>query len=341
MPSMDVFSGDAFSLRSLTDAIIKAPYKPGRIGQLGLFRERGIATTTITIEQRDGQLSIIPTSQRGGPGSSVGKPSRRAYPFNIVHLQREATVLADEVQNVRAFGSQDATQGVQELINDRMADLRSMHEVTLERLRLGAIKGQLLDADNSVLLDLFTAFGVSQTTAQISHFNGETRNSIVAALRAVELALGADAMVITGFRAFCGDTFFDTLIQLDDVVSSLQYQESIQLRSDLRSGFQFGGVTWENYKGRIKPSSSDGDTTLGQPFIAADEAYIVPEGAPIFQTYFGPADFADTVNTIGLPLYARIAVDPEFSRFAKIHTQSNPLPLNLRPEAVCKVTFGS
>ena len=36
MPALDIFSGSAFSMVALTDAINKMPYVPGRIGQLGL-----------------------------------------------------------------------------------------------------------------------------------------------------------------------------------------------------------------------------------------------------------------------------------------------------------------
>jgi len=47
---LDVFKNNAFSTVSLTDAVLKRPYQPGRIGTIGLFRERGILTTTAVVE---------------------------------------------------------------------------------------------------------------------------------------------------------------------------------------------------------------------------------------------------------------------------------------------------
>ena len=47
----------------------------------------------------------------------------------------------------------------------------------------------------------------------------------------------------------------------------------------------------------------------------------------------------ETVNTVGLPIYAKMAVDEALNRWAKVHTQSNPLALCLRPRAVIKVTL--
>lgn len=329
MPMLDVFKDDAFSTVSLTDAIIKAPHKPGRIGTLGLFRSRGIINTTVVIEEKDGRLELIQTSPRGGPAGAIGSKKRTARSFVVPHLEKESTVMADEVQNVRAFGSENAHEAVQPIVNERLQDLRAMHEVTLEHLRVGAIKGNILDADGStVLFNLFTEFGVTQQTHDIALSAGATdvRGAAVAIQRKIESELGADP--VSGYRAFCGDTFFDDLVKHAKVEDSLKYQESRLLRTDLRAGFEFGGIVWENYRGKV--GSVD--------FFPAAEAYVVPEGSSMFQTYFAPADFIETVNTMGLPVYAKMALDEQLNRWAKIHTQSNPLALCLRPRAVIKVT---
>jgi hypothetical protein len=327
MGMLDVFNSDAFNVVSLTDAILKAPHKPMRIGSLGLFRERGITTTTAVIEEKDGRLSLIQTSPRGGPASTIGAEKRTSRSFVVPHLERESTIMADEVQNVRAFGSESAQEAVQALVDERLVDLRAMHEVTLEHLRVGAIKGQILDADGStVLFNLFTEFGVSQQTHDINLGTDNVRNEAVAIQRLIEAELGAEP--ITGYRAFCGDEFFDALIIDTTVVASLQYQESAFLRTDLRSGFEYGGITWENYRGSVG----------GVDFFPTATAYVVPEGTNIFSTYFAPADFIETVNTLGLPVYAKTAMDEQLNRWTKIHSQSNPLALCLRPRAVVKVT---
>jgi hypothetical protein len=333
MPMLDVFNGDAFSVVSLTDAIIKAPYKPGRIGALGLFGSSGITTTTATVEMKDGRLSLIPVTPRGGPGSTIGAQKRTARAFAVPHLERDSTVLADEVQNVRAFGSENTTEAVQQLVNERLADLRAMHEVTLEHLRAGAIKGQVLDSDGStVILDLFTEFGVSQQSFDIDLGSSvfDVRSQCVAIQRLSEAVLGAE--MVTGYRALCGDDFFDALISCDAVKETLKYQESALLRADIRKGFEFGGITWENYRGRVGAVD----------FFPTDEAYVIPEGTSIFKTYFAPADYEETVNTLGLPVYAKQVPDPSgLNKYRRINTQSNPLCLNLRPDAVIKVVGAS
>jgi len=325
---LDVFKDDAFSVVSLTDAIIKRPYKPGRIGTLGLFRERGITTTTAVVEQKDGVLTLIQSSPRGGPASQLGPSRRTARAFVLPHLERDSTIMADEVQNVRAFGSENAVESVQAIVNERLTTLRAMHEVTLEHLRVGAIKGLILEPDGSVMFDLFDEFGVAQQSV-ILDLDGNIRQQAIEIQRLIETELGAEP--VSGYRAFCGDAFFDELIAAASVTTSLQYQESRLLRTDLRAGFEYGGITWENYRGRV------GSTE----FIPTEQAFVVPEGTDIFATYFAPADFMETVNTIGLPVYSKIATDPELQRWAKVHSQSNPLAINTRPRAVVKVTLGT
>ena len=330
MPMLNIFDGDAFSVASLTDAILKAPFKPMRIGSLGLFRERGITTTTVVIEEKDGRLSLIPTSSRGGPASTIGAQKRTARSFVVPHLERESTIMADEVQNVRAFGSDNAQEAVQALVNERLLDLRAMHEVTLEHLRVGAIKGQILDADGeTVIYDLFSQFGVGQQTKEIalSSEDTEVRSEAVQIARLIDAELGAEP--VTGYRAFCGDAFFDELVEHKQVKEALKHQESVLLRGDLRSGFDFGGITWENYRGKVGSVS----------FFPPEEAYVVPVGTMnLFVTYFAPADYNETVNSVGFPVYAKVAKDLEFDRYTKLQAQSNPLALCLRPRAVVKVT---
>jgi hypothetical protein len=55
-----------------------------------------------------------------------------------------------------------------------------------------------------------------------------------------------------------------------------------------------------------------------------------------FGTYFAPADFNETVNTLGQPLYAK--QEPrKFERGTDLHTQSNPLPMCHRPGVLVKL----
>ena len=100
------------------------------------------------------------------------------------------------------------------------------------------------------------------------------------------------------------------------------------MRTDPKGKFRFADIEWEEYRGSVG----------GNDFVAANEAYLYPTGADIFKTWFAPADFVETVNTIGLPRYAKQKV-MDFEKGVLIHTQSNPLPINLNPTSVIRLTM--
>ena len=164
MNILDIFGNDAFSMTSLTATINDAPYKPGRIGDMGLFIDAGVNSTTVSVESKNGTLRLLPTKERGAPATQAKGSKRALRDFRLTHIPHDGTILADEVQNVRAFGSTSALEGVRAVVNQRLTDIRANHEVTLEHLRLGAIKGLILDADGSVIYNLFDEFKVQQQT---------------------------------------------------------------------------------------------------------------------------------------------------------------------------------
>jgi hypothetical protein len=331
---LDIFRDNAFSLGQLTKAILKAPYKPGRVGEMGLFRSQGIRTTTVIIEEKDGQLDLIQSKPRGGVASQLGTNKRTARSFLVPHLPKQATIMADEVQGVRAFGSENELEAIQTVVDQKLGILRASHEVTHEHMRIRALQGIILDADGTTLFNLFTEFGVAQQSA-VLHPNPAAdefdalRNEVVAVQRLIENELGAE--MVSGYHAFCGATFFDTLRADVGITNTLRYADPASLLAQQANArrFSFGGVTWEEYRG----------STGGTPFVAAGEAFVFPTGTDIFQTYFAPADYVETVNTIGLPVYVKQRL-LEFDKGVQLDSQSNPLMLNTRPRATVKLTLG-
>lgn len=329
MPTLDIFNNDAFSVQSLTKALIDIPYTPTRLGELGYFQQEGITTTTTSIERVGTTLSLVPSGPRGHVARPTSTDKRTLVPFNAVHLAQTANVNADEVQNVRAFGADSELETVQNVVNKHLRKMRRNLDVTLEYQRIGAVKGQILDADgSSVLLDLFTAFGVSQTTHAMVLGTTTTKVllKIVEAKRKMEAALGG--LSYRSIRVLCSQTFFDALVSHPAVVAAYdRWNMGDFLRQDQRGGFYFGGVFFEEYRG----------TVSGNDFIAAGDAYMIPEGVPdLFLMYFAPADYMETVNTIGLPYYAK--QEPrDFNKGIDIDAQSNPLTLCTRPTAIVKL----
>ncbi len=331
MPALDIFNNDAFSVSNLTQAINDQPHQPTRLGEMGLFEESGISTTSLMVERVGNTLQLVQTSPRGSIGAGKEDDKRKLISINTVHLQRNDAIVADKVQNVRAFGSESELQTVQSIVADKLGDLRRDMDVTLEWHRIGALKGLLLDADGSTLMDMFTVFGLSQQTHDIVLDNDATKVQIkiVEAVRKMETVLGAK--VYNGVHVLCSPEFFDAMVGHPAVVEAYQrWLDGAFLRDDHRaSGFQFAKCTFEEYRGTVGATR----------FIAANKAYMFPKGVRgMFKAHYAPADYMETVNTIGLPYYAKQEL-MRMNKGVEIEAQTNPIFFNTQPNAVVELTI--
>ena len=325
MADIAIFEDDVFSVSSLTAAINDQEFLPGRISSLGLFREEGISTLTVQIEKDGETLALVPAGERGTSGLVVAGSRRHMIPFNTVHLPERFTIKADEIQGIRAFGTRSELQAVQDVVNKRLAKARRQLDATHEFHRMGALNGQVLDADGkTILLDIYKTFGVERQRLKMGLNSPETELRVKCgeALDMQEDALGS--ITSTGSRAFCGKNFWNKLIVHRSVketfINSLQAAE---LRGDARESFEFGGIVWERYRGKI----------AGVSFIHDDKALLIPEGVPdLYISSFAPADYMETVNTQGIPYYSKIEPLP-FNKGVAGEAQSNPLHLCTRPRA--------
>jgi hypothetical protein len=246
-------------------------------------------------------------------------------------------VTAAEVMGVRAFGTESDVKTVQALVNTQLEKMRNNLDATIEWQRIGAIKGLVLDADGeTVLMNMFDTFGLTQQTEAMALTTDATKVKlkVTSAIRKAEDKLGG--IMTRGYVALCGKGFFDAFCTHPIVEAAYnRWLDGAFLRDLQRGedsvaspGFAYAGVAWREYRGSVS----------GQSFIGDDDAYLVPIGVrDMFQTRYSPADYMETVNTVGLPYYAKQERMP-FDRGVEIESQSNPINFNSRPDAVIKLT---
>lgn len=343
---LDVFEGSAFDMQSLTAAIDKMPFSPGRIGQLNLFQNRPITTRHAVIEERQGILALVPVLPRGSSNqTTIHQPRRKARSFQVPHMPQWMELLAEDLEGKRAFGTEDQTEVFSQIVNDRLEQMKGNHELTWEYHRIGALNGKILDADGSTVVeDFFADFGITQTQTNVDFTDTGTYAlpapvmdmKILAQqlIRTIQVALGGTSF--TGVRVFCGNLFWDNFIYHGTVRKAYEYYQQnsflreTQIPTDQNGnsgGFKFADVTWENYRGFI------GTTT----FIPDTGAIVFPEGTrDVFLEVCAPADFVETVNTRGQPLYVK-QERMKWDKGVEIHTQSNVLYMCSRPACLLKL----
>ena len=335
MATLDIFQDDAFSVTSLSSTITDIPDVPTKLGDKGLFQEEGISTTSFMIERQGSSIKLLPTAPRGGVREPVALGPRKLIPLHALHIPASWSVMADEVQGIRAYGSETEVEQASTLVLRKLGVVRASMDLTHEHMRVGALKGQVLDADGSLLLDVYDAFGMTQQTQFwniAAAANGDPKASIIALKAMIRAKMGGRSF--GRIRVICSLGFFTALVQNSKMIKAWElWNQGAYLRTDQVNGgdFDFAGVIFEVY---------DGGTSVGD-FIPDGIAYAYPEGVPgMFQSKFAPADYMETVNTQGLPFYAKQEPMP-FNKGIIGEAQSNPIHFNSLPEAVIKLSVAA
>lgn len=326
-----------FDCTEMTDAVNKLPAMPLRFSRL--FEVKGVKTTTVSLDIRKGRIVLIGDSERNtAPESLAGRGAKREWKhLSCAHLAMSDALAPEDLQDVRGFGSTEPVS-VAEVYNDKMQQLKDNLAATMEFHRLGAVKGVVLDADDNqtVLHDIFKTFGVTKKTLDIS-FPKTTADdanpiltSILKAKRHVEAAMGGTPF--SHIECIIGSDAYDMLTSHKLVREYferwLSNQQSFGDNDYRKRGFTYGGLTF------VERS----DVVGGQTMVEARKGHVYPVGPGIFKQYHAPADWMETVNTIGLEYYARMDEKPKGRGF-DLEVQSNPLTLCTFPEALVELNF--
>lgn len=336
MEVFDVFNEDPFTLVSLTASANRLPYVPGQVSSSGLFEEDGVPTTTILVEELNGSLSMIAPTPRGGPGETVIQDKRSMRSFQIPHFQRDDAVMADEVQGVRMLGINNDLETVQNRVDVKMGRHFRDLDATLEHQRIGAIKGVVTNKTGGTMFDLYALYGISapgDVSFPLTTDTTKVRQLTLQVITTIEDVL--EAASYSGIRGYCGKTFWSNLIENKSVKETyLNTVQAQELRGDPSAKeFEFGGITFERYRTGSKASAANAG---GAPFIADTECRFVVEGVTgLFITRFGPADYPETVNTIGLPRYA-MQYPMENRKGRALAMQSNPINICTQPKTLLR-----
>ena len=331
MATMDVFEGDAFTIVELTRALETLPYRPALLSGSNLFGPRGVRSRTVVIESRDGTLSLIPFSERGSAYEQQVPERRDMRAFVCRQFKKQDVIWASEIQGVRDFGSESAVQQVQAEVARRLRRLRQDAEATFEYHLLNGIQGVVKDPrDHAVVVDYFAEFGITPAAEidfdldNASPAPGALRKRCQALIESVEDSMGGLAAGAVQVRAECGSAFFADLVAHKEVRETyLNTAAAADLRGRVADEVSFGGIAFRRYRGGVG---------FGVP---TDKAWFYPEGIEgLFEICHAPADTFETVNTLGLPLYARTIPDRDRDEWVRIEIESNPLPICTRPQVL-------
>lgn len=343
MSIFDIFNNDAFKGVSMLESVDSVEFKPSRLGSMGVFQPTPIRTESIAIESRNNGLSLIKTTQRGEPVTQRTNDKRLLRNFNTVRIAKEDRISASEIAFIREHGEEQQVIMLQAELARRMTGVGGLVDdidYTMEHMRLGAIQGQVLDADGStVIYDWFSEFGITQAT-EIG-FNlgaisaGDLREECSKLKREMSRKSGGTWTPSTRIHAMCGDNFWDALIKVEEVRAVyLNRQDSQYVENGgAYETINYGGITWENYQG------SDDGTEVAIP---ADEVKFFPVGGKgAFLEVFSPGEKFEHIGQLGQIIYPEIVRDVLRDRYVDLEVSTYPLHVCTRPAMLQRGRVGA
>ena len=215
-------------------------------------------------------------------------------------------------------------------------------DATLEHHRMGGLRGRILEADGTtVLTDIFAAFGVTQVAEYAFNFAGRHGRSDGDLEPDRPLDPGRAPGRVGGNRlarpcALLVDLHGRLRHQPEGegLVCPLHRHDVGRHRRGLLARFACppAAVRLGRHRlGRVPRRRRRHRVVRARPTRRSSSRSAFPACS---STTSPRPTFSETVNTLGLPRYAKAAFDPEFNRWVKVHTQMNPLPLCLRPRVL-------
>ncbi len=313
-------------LANLTEKINRIETSPTLLSDLGLTvgEGTGVKTVYIEIERKHGKLGIIPDQARGGAAAILRPTNTDKAVFKAAHFPLQSEILADAVTGT--------DYSLKEEIANELIMHKETHNNTFEHMRLGALKGKVVDVKgNKILADVWSEFGITQTVfpMNLSGSNTKLLTKNNEAMAKVRKAMGKQSF--NGYIALCGESFFTDLITKALADNYRLKETSIQTISTTQyHGYRIDGIDYIPYNTEW---GTDAD-------IPANEAILIPNQKGFIKRWNAPATTVQQANKKGVPIFVNsepLAHDKGVS----IYSESNPLFVAAIPEAIIKLKKGA
>jgi len=333
----------------LTGLVNKIPNLYGLLNELNVFPTAGSMSTLVAIPRENGLLGVLPMRERGGPASVAKRLPGDTLYFEIPHFPHMDFIDPADLQNIVQIEGSGvvAPATLQTETAKRLLAIRNKHAITREYIRMGALKGLIVDGEGTTIYDLFTSFNL---TKKIIYFDlDDPAADIQAACNELFQWIAQHLLgeVMSHVEVIVDSTFFSKLVQHPKVekfwvnwqaASQLAQQQRVAVGGQMGRVFTFQNITFREYVG-VAPVIVNG-TPTSVPFVAEGKGHARPVGTmDTFKTYDAPPHDIRFVNQPGQEIFISPKI-LDHGAGVELKTQSNPLAICRRPEVLVEVDAG-
>ncbi|MBI4921862.1 MAG: major capsid protein [Devosia nanyangense] len=334
-----------YTATDLTEQVNRIPNSYGLLLAMGLFSSEGVISTTVEIHMEDGILKVLPAKERGAPGTLAGRETGKTLFFKVPHFPHRDLILPKDIQDILIMaGRMKRPNTLADELAKRLNNIRNNHSITLEYVRMGALKGVIKEGAGAELYNLFDEFDITKKT--VDFVLGTAGTDVIAKCEEVSdhIISNLKGEVSNGVEIQVSGSFFNKLVQHAKVekywVQTQQAQQIANMERDRLGGnwgrvFDFQNIRFRENKTTF-PIEVDGAMT-SEAAIAAGYGHAYPTGTVnTFKTWFAPADTMAALNAAGDEIF----ISPEILDHGKgidLWSESNPLAICQRPEVLVEV----
>lgn len=336
--------GDGFKLVDWTDEIINLDNQAGLISGMNLFRTQGISQTAVVFDKSMNDTTLLPQVSRRARETTKGNDRKvETFSLPLGYFKHSDYITPEDIQGWRMPGTPDSPETMANVRVQKLADMRSQVDQTLEYMKLQAAKGICKTPDGVELADMFDEFNITQHTIDFALGTSSTNitNKISELKRYLQTNLKTGG-VIRGINVVVDSSFFDKLVVHPEVKQAYLYfaaQQNINRDSTNQfmswgsvDQFTFKGVTFMTYDHSFKLPN---DTT--EAAVATDTGHVIPVVDGLFRGYYGPSNKLSGANTVGREMFAYEFTDQK-DEFHEMQVETSPLFFVTQPQVLVKLT---
>lgn len=338
-----------YTAYDLTQEVNRIPNKFGLLNALGIAPFEQKNSQLVRIELKDGVIHVLAAEPRGAPGDVSPDDEENAIILQIPHFPGLERILVNDLDGLlQVVNGQLDPRSLDRELARKLMRIRSNHNITLEYIRLGMLRGVIKDGRGRTLYDLFDVFDITKKVVdfELSNDGTDVREKCEEVRDHIQTNLKGETT--TGVHSCVSSPWFGELIRHPNVEKFwLQAQNSSEHKELNRTSqggnwgrvFEFGDIVFREYKGGLPVKDASGSITT-QDNIEAGKGHTYPAGTQnMMRTFEAPVHHIQMVNEA--PAEDTIYISPktlDHGEGFELKSQSNRVAICKQPECLVELT---
>lgn len=338
----------------LTTEVNRIPNTFGLLNALNIAPSEPKRSRIVRIDFRDGQVHVLSHQEPGAPGEiSPAQEPQTGVLLPIPHFVHLENILVGDIDGLlEVVNGQITEKSLDAELARKLSIIRKNHAITREFLRLGMLRGEIKDGRLRTLYNLYEVFGITKKVVDFALGTSTTNVLDKCEEVADHIISNVKGETVGSVEAIVDGKFFSKLVSHPKVEKFwLQAQNSAvhttierqRLGGNWGRVFEFGSISWREYKGALPVRSNDG-TIASVKNIADDTGHVYPSGTQsMFRTFDAPAYHIETVNRAPSVEGEEGAIfisreDLKHGAGFELKSQTNALAVCKQPDCIVEVT---